>query len=92
MGAALCVLSLVATLMAILIVRMGLLEILPALATFGGALVFAVFGIVLALGAFIVIWRQGIAGGGLRIHRRRDRRAAARVSGLSWRSRLPAAR
>ena len=56
--------SLVATLMAIIIVRTGLLEILPALATFGGALVFAVFGIVLALGAFIVIWRQGFAGGG----------------------------
>ena len=56
--------SLVATLMAIVIVRTGLLEILPALATFGGALVFAVFGIVLALGAFIVIWRQGIDGVG----------------------------
>jgi uncharacterized protein (DUF1499 family) len=56
--------SLVATLMAIVIVRTGLLETLPALATFGGALVFAVFGIVLAFGAFIVIWRQGIDGGG----------------------------
>ena len=44
--------------------RSGLLEILPALATFGGALVFAVFGIVLALGAFIVIWTEGIDGGG----------------------------
>ena len=56
--------SLVATLLAIVIVRSGLLEIVPALATFGGALVFAVFGIVLALGAFIVIWREGTGGGG----------------------------
>ena len=56
--------SLAATLMAIIIVRTGLLEILPALATFGAALVFAVFGIVLAFGAFVVIWRQGTGGGG----------------------------
>ena len=56
--------SLVATVMAIVILRTGLLEILPALATFGGALIFALFGIVLALGAFIVIWKEGIAGGG----------------------------
>ena len=56
--------SLVATLLAILIVRTGLLEIEPALATFGGALVLAVIGIVLALAAFIVIWREGAAGGG----------------------------
>jgi uncharacterized protein (DUF1499 family) len=56
--------SLLATLISIIIVRTGFLEIEPALATFGGALVFAVFGIVLAFGAFIVIWRQGIAGGG----------------------------
>ena len=48
--------SLVATLMAVIIVRTGLLEIVPALATFGGALVFAVFGIVLALGAFITLF------------------------------------
>jgi uncharacterized protein (DUF1499 family) len=56
--------SLVATVLAIVIVRTGLLEILPALATFGGALIFAVFGIVLALGAFIVIWKDGIGGAG----------------------------
>src|SRR5262245_49037577 len=56
--------SLVATLLAILIVRTGLLEIEPALATFGGALVLAVIGIVLALAAFIVIWREGLGGGG----------------------------
>lgn len=56
--------SLVATLLAIVIVRAGLLEIVPALATLAGALVFAALAIVLALGAFIVIWKDGIAGGG----------------------------
>jgi uncharacterized protein (DUF1499 family) len=56
--------SLVATLLAIVIVRSGLLEIVPALATLAGAMVFAGFGILLALGAFIVIWKDGIAGGG----------------------------
>src|SRR6185312_13231938 len=56
--------SLVATILAIVIVRSGLLEIVPALATFAGALVFAVFAIVLALAAFIVIWKDGIDGAG----------------------------
>lgn len=54
--------SLVATLLAIAIVRSGLLEIEPALATFAGALVFALLAIVLGLGAFIVIWREGLNG------------------------------
>lgn len=56
--------SLLAALLALILMRTGLLEIEPALATFGGALLFAVFGIVLALGAFIVIWREGVPGGG----------------------------
>jgi uncharacterized protein (DUF1499 family) len=56
--------SLAATLLAIIIMRSGLLEIEPALATFAGALLFAVFGIVLALGSFVVIWKDGIAGAG----------------------------
>ena len=56
--------SLAATVLAIAIVRSGLLEIVPALATFAGALVFAVLAIVLALGAFIVIWNNGIDGAG----------------------------
>jgi uncharacterized protein (DUF1499 family) len=56
--------SLVATVLAIAILRAGLLEIVPALATFAGALVLALIGIVLAIGAFVVIWRQGIDGGG----------------------------
>ncbi len=56
--------ALAATVLAIGIVRSGLLEIEPALATFAGALIFAIFGIVLAFGAFIVIWREGISGAG----------------------------
>lgn len=56
--------SLAATLIGIIIVRSGFLEIEPALATFGGALLFSVIGIVLALAAFVVIWREGIDGAG----------------------------
>ena len=44
--------ALAATVLSILIVRSGILEIVPALATFAGALVFAVIGIVLALIAY----------------------------------------
>jgi hypothetical protein len=54
--------SLAATVIAIAIVRAGLFEIVPSLATFAGALVFAVFAIVLAFAAFIVIWKDGIEG------------------------------
>jgi uncharacterized protein (DUF1499 family) len=56
--------SLAATVLAILIVRSGILEIVPALATFAGALVFSMIAIMLALGAFIVIWKDGIDGAG----------------------------
>jgi uncharacterized protein (DUF1499 family) len=56
--------SLAATVLAIIIVRTGLMEIEPALATLAGALLFAVLGILLALGAFIVIWNTGIEGAG----------------------------
>jgi len=56
--------SLAATVLAIAIVRSGLLEIVPALATFAGSLLFAVFAIVLALGALVVIWKDGIDGAG----------------------------
>src|SRR6478672_11659986 len=59
--------SLAATVLSILIVRSGVLEIEPALATFAGALVFAVIGIVLAFGAFIVVWKDGIDGMGYAI-------------------------
>jgi uncharacterized protein (DUF1499 family) len=46
----------------IIIVRSALLEIIPALATFGAALLFAGLAILLAFAAFVVIWRQGIPG------------------------------
>lgn len=58
------VFSLAATVIAIVIVRSGFLEMEPALATFGAALVLALLGIVLAFGAFVVIWKDGISGAG----------------------------
>jgi uncharacterized protein (DUF1499 family) len=48
--------------LSIIIVRSGLLEIVPALATFAAALVFAGLAILLAFAAFVVIWRQGLRG------------------------------
>jgi uncharacterized protein (DUF1499 family) len=48
--------------LSIIIVRSGLLEIVPALATFAAALVFAGLAILLSFAAFIVIWRQGLPG------------------------------
>jgi hypothetical protein len=54
--------SLVVVLLAIVIVRSGVLEIVPALATFGAALIFAALAILLAVASFIPIWRQGLGG------------------------------
>lgn len=54
--------SLIATILAIIIVRSGLLEFRPALATFGAALSFSVIGLLLAFAAFVVIWRDGLMG------------------------------
>lgn len=54
--------AMVASVLSIIIVRSGLLEIRPALATFAGALAFAAAAIVLAFAAFVVIWRQGLDG------------------------------
>ncbi|HWV41569.1 DUF1499 domain-containing protein [Pseudorhodoplanes sp.] len=54
--------SVAAALIAIIIVRAGLIEALPGLATFGGALAFAGIAILLALASFVVIWRQGLRG------------------------------
>ena len=48
--------------LSVIIVRSGLLEIVPALATFAAALVFAGLAILLAFAAFVVIWRQGTGG------------------------------
>jgi hypothetical protein len=55
--------SLAATLIAIIIVRSGALDIVPALSTLGGALVLACVAILLAFGAGISIWRDGTGGG-----------------------------
>jgi uncharacterized protein (DUF1499 family) len=54
--------SLVATFLSIIIVRSGMLELEPALASFAGALVLAVIAMLLALAAVVVIWRQGLGG------------------------------
>jgi Protein of unknown function (DUF1499) len=51
-----------ATFLAVIIVRSGLLENRPALATFAGALALAVVSLLLALSAFVVIWMEGLAG------------------------------
>jgi hypothetical protein len=55
--------SLAATLIAVVIVRSGALDIVPALSTLAGALVLACVAILLALGAVVVIWREGTGGG-----------------------------
>jgi hypothetical protein len=54
--------SLAATFVAVIIVRSGALDIVPALSTLGGALVLACVAILLSFGAGIVIWREGIGG------------------------------
>jgi Protein of unknown function (DUF1499) len=51
-----------ATFIAVIVVRSGILEIKPAIATFGGALAIAVVALLLALAAFAVIWMEGLAG------------------------------
>jgi Protein of unknown function (DUF1499) len=55
--------SLAATIIAIIIVRSGALDIVPALSTLAGALVLACVAILLALGAGVSIWRDGVSGG-----------------------------
>jgi uncharacterized protein (DUF1499 family) len=54
--------SLTACVLSIIIVRSGMLEIVPALATFAAAQLFAALAVVLAFGAFVVIWREGLSG------------------------------
>ena len=54
--------ALAVTALSVIIVRSGLLEIVPALATFAAALIFAALAVLLSLVAFIVIWRQGLSG------------------------------
>jgi uncharacterized protein (DUF1499 family) len=54
--------SLAVAVLSIIIVRVGMLEIGPALATFAAALIFAALAILLALASFVTIWRQGLSG------------------------------
>jgi uncharacterized protein (DUF1499 family) len=54
--------SLAATFIAIIVVRSGALEIVPALSTLGGALALAFLAILLAFGAAISIWKDGVGG------------------------------
>jgi uncharacterized protein (DUF1499 family) len=54
--------ALVASILSIIIVRAGLLELKPALTTFAGALAFAGLAVALAFAAFVVIWREGTDG------------------------------
>jgi len=48
--------------LSVIILRSGLLEIVPALTTFAAALIFAGLAILLAFASFVTIWRQGLAG------------------------------
>src|SRR4029453_16469717 len=54
--------ALAVAVLSIIIVRSGLLGIVPALATFSAALCFAGLAILLAFAGFVVIWRQGLGG------------------------------
>jgi len=54
--------ALVATVIAIIVVRSGALEIVPALSTLGGALALAMLAILLAFGAAVSIWKDGVGG------------------------------
>jgi uncharacterized protein (DUF1499 family) len=54
--------SLVTTAIAIIVVRSGALEIVPALSTLGGALALAMVAILLAFGAAVSIWKDGVGG------------------------------
>ena len=58
------VFAFVASFLAVIIVRSGLLEIKPAIATFAGALAIAGIALLLALAALVVIWMEGLAGMG----------------------------
>jgi uncharacterized protein (DUF1499 family) len=58
----LAVFSLVATVLSSIIVHTGLLEMRPALATFGAALALAAVALILAFSAFASIWKDGLLG------------------------------
>src|SRR3974390_204013 len=54
--------SLATTVVAVLIVRSGALDIVPALSTLAGALALAVVAILRAFGAAVSIWFEGVGG------------------------------
>jgi uncharacterized protein (DUF1499 family) len=54
--------SLAVAALSMIVLRSGFLEIVPSLATFAAALVFAALAILLALASSVVIWRQGLSG------------------------------
>ncbi|MDE2285540.1 MAG: DUF1499 domain-containing protein, partial [Hyphomicrobiales bacterium] len=54
--------SLAATFIAVIVVRSGALDIVPALSTLAGALTLAVVAMLLACAAGIVIWTEGVGG------------------------------
>lgn len=56
--------ALVATLFSVIVVRFGFLELRPAVMTFAGALACAGLSILVAVLAFIAIWRNGTRGFG----------------------------
>ena len=56
--------ALAATILVIVIVRADLLEPRFGIATLSGALAFAIVAVLLAFAAFVVIWRDGLAGFG----------------------------
>jgi uncharacterized protein (DUF1499 family) len=51
-----------AIVVAIVLLRSGVVEVVPGLVTFGAALLVAAVAILLALGSFVTIWRQGLRG------------------------------
>jgi uncharacterized protein (DUF1499 family) len=54
--------ALAVALLAIIVVRLDFVEIVPGLATFGGAIGISVIAMLFAVAAFVVIWREGLKG------------------------------
>jgi len=54
--------ALAVALLSIVVLRSGLLEVVPALATFAAALVFAMMAVLFAFSSFVPIWRHGRSG------------------------------
>src|ERR1700683_1264628 len=54
--------SLVTSFIGVIIVRSGALDVVPAVSTLAGAMALAVVAILLAFGAGIMIWRDGLGG------------------------------